>query len=508
MKFKYIVLLTASSLATLSCGKKFLDRQPIATTVDGTYYQNDAQLITGVNAAYDPLNWYQADAKASSTPVFEFIWGDICSDDALGGGDNTNDIRYSQLGNFEATATTNQLGAVWRNQYVGIRRANVIIEKAPNAPLATEAIKKRVVGEAKFLRAYYHFYLYRMFGPVPYIDHQLQEDEFEQAKPSKDEFFTKLIQDLKDAKDALPYKYSGKDLGRVTKGAASGYLARVLMFKGNSWAEVLSETKSIIADSASNGYNLKTPYNAVHSISTEYGSESLFEIGATSAGPTVANRENEGTYFNKITGPRDQKDDLSGYGLISPSLDLINFFKADSLIWGKMDPRRKATFVLYGDSLNGKKVERPAGGNDNALGYKTKYYENLTLAEQTQGASNIRLLRTADIYLMAAEAAIRIGGTDNDVLALKYTNAVRKRAGMPLYTTITLDNILKERRLEFALESLRFFDIVRQGNAGTIFSKIADTEGKGFVSGKNEVFPIPQKEIDLSGGKITQNSGY
>jgi len=532
MKFKYILILTASSLATVSCGKKFLDRKPIATTVDQNFYQNDAQLLSGVNAVYDPLNWYQAEVKSSSTPIFEFIWGDICSDDALGGGDKNGDARYGRLGNFDVTPTTPQLQAVWKNQYIGIRRANIIIEKAPVAPLATEAIKARVAGEAKFLRAYYHFYLYRMFGPVPYITKQLQDGEFEQARPSRADFFTKLIQDLKDAKDVLPYKYSGRDLGRVTKGAAAGYLARVYLFMGNSseltanWGGVLEETEGIIKDTLLSGYNLQTKYENIHSLSTEYGSESLFEIGATSNGPVATNRDNEGTYFDKITGIRGQLA-LQGYGLIAPSQDLYNEFVRDSTYWAtkqglnKMDPRRKATIAAPGDTVFGETIKLLSGagfdGSESAKYYRRKYMINQSLPEQTQGPTNLRLLRMADVYLMAAEAAYHTGDRTK---ALKYVNRVRARVNMPLLEDANpdfagskfLDAILKERRMELALEGQRFFDIVRQGNAGKIFTELAKNfpgeEGSAFVAGKNEVFPIPQSEIDLSGGKISQNKNY
>lgn len=512
MKLKYISILAASSLAISSCGKKFLDKQPLAASVDANYYRTDAELITGINAAYDPLNWYQSEGKSSSTPIFEFIWGDICSDDALGGGDNSGDVRYTQIGNFESSSSSAFLAGVWKNQYIGIRRCNIILEKAPIAPSASAAIKTRVQAEAKFLRAYYHFYLYRMFGTVPYITKQLQNGEFEQAKPSKDEFFTKLVQDLKDAKAGLPDKYSGNDKGRATKAAASGYLARVLMFKGDAWADVLAECKSVIADSNLNGLNLKTPYEKIHSIATEYGSESIFEIGATITGPTATNRDNEGTYYDKITGPRNQLD-MAGYGLIAPSNDLVNFFKQDSAKWGKMDPRKKATILAPGDSIYGEVITLPAtGASPDQKYYKRKYVENMSLAEQTQGGTNIRLLRTADVYLMAAEAAFNLG---QEADAIAYVNAVRKRVKMPILTSAEYSGdklktaIWDERRLELSLESLRFFDIVRQGRAGTIFSNLTlDTEGKGFVQGKNEVFPIPQTEIDLSGGKITQNPNY
>lgn len=518
MRSKYISIsiLTASLLATVSCGKKFLDKKPIATSIDVTYYQNNAQLITGVNAAYDPLNWYQADARSSSTPVFEFIWGDICSDDATGGGDATGDTRYGALGDFQGTVNTPQLLAVWRNQYVGVRRANIIIEKAPTAQYASAAIKKRVIAEAKFLRAYYHFYLFRMFGPVPYVTKQLQTGEFEQSRPTEDAFFANLIADLKEAAADLPNKYTGTDLGRATKTAALGYLARVYMYKGNEWTNVLSTAEAVIADSTNSGKKLDrtVPYENLHSVSTEYGPESVFEIGGTLAGNNEQDRLNEGTYFNKITGPRGLLK-TQGYGLISPSQDLIDFFNTQS----PGDPRRKATMALPGDVVYGETIKLDPAGAVNAKGYIRKYVEDAAIAVQTQGPSNIRLLRMGDVYLMAAEAAARLGG-NNEAKARLYLNLVRDRAKVARVADAVvgdalLNAILVERRLELALEGQRFFDLIRQDKlkpdlhlAQKTFSDLKETEGRSFDEKKHKVFPIPQTEIDLSKGKIQQNPNY
>lgn len=483
----------------VGCAKK-LDKEPLGLSVDQNFYKTDTDMIQAVNAAYDPLGWESMDNTRKV--FFNFFYGDIASDDAIVGG-NGKEAKIIPIAEFFANASDEGLLEVWRKLYIGIYRANIVIEKAPLSS-ASDAIKTRVVGEAKFLRAYYYFNLLRMFGEVPILTKIVPAEEIIRPKSTRSAIYVQIETDLKEAASALPLNY-GTEKGRATKGAANGLLSRVYLFQAK-WSELKASTDEIIASGV---YKLESDYGAVHSLSTENGIESVFEIQAISTFGTVDDweRKSEGTYMNKFMGPRAQFE-TAGFGVNVPSDELVLEFKNDSIVWGKMDPRFKATVLSEGDSVkaaNGKNVaitldpEVPMVKH-----YCAKYVVDIKLGNLVQGPSNQRIIRYSDVLLMAAEAAFRLG---DEATARSFVNQVRKRVSMPEYTSaISINEIWKERRLELAMEGLRFFDIVRQGRAASLIK--ATSEGKLFREGVNEVFPIPQAEIDLTNGVLSQNSGY
>ena len=493
---KFLALFLTVLLA--SCAKK-LDKEPLGLNVDQNFYKTDADMVQAVNAAYDPLGWESS--NNTNIVYFNFFYGDIASDDAIVGGSGS-ELKIIPTAEFLVNSNDAGLLEVWKKLYIGIYRSNIVIEKAPDSK-ASDAIKTRVVGEAKFLRAYYYFQLIRMFGEVPLLTKIVPVAEIVKPKSSKSEIYVQIESDLKAAASVLPLNY-GTEKGRATKGAANGLLSRVYLFQGK-WSELKLTTDEIISSGV---YQLETNYAAVHSLETENGIESLFEIQAISTFGTKDDweRKSEGTYMNKFIGPRAQLN-TSGFGVNVPSDELVAEFKNDSIVWGKMDPRFKATVLSAGDKV---KVDTGfvAITLDEAVPsvkhYCAKYVVDVTLGNYVQGPSNQRVIRYADVLLMAAEAAFRLG---DEATARSFVNQVRKRVGMPEYTAaITINEIWKERRLELAMEGLRFFDVVRQGRAASLIK--ATTEGRRFREGVNEVFPIPQAEIDLTNGVLTQNSGY
>ena len=490
-------------LVFAGCAKK-LDKEPLALAVDQNFYKTTDDMVQAVNAAYDPLGWESS--KGTNIVYFNFFYGDIASDDAIAGGSGA-EPRIVPIAEFFVNSTNVGLLEVWKKLYIGIYRANLVIEKAPDSK-ATEAIKTRVVAEAKFLRSYYYFNLLRMFGEVPLITKIVAPEEIERPKSSKAAVYQQIESDLKEAAIVLPLSYSSEK-GRATKGAANGLLARVYLFQAK-WQPLKEVTDQIIGSGV---YSLEANYASVHSLTTENGSESLFEIQATNTltATDAIERKNEGTFMNKYMGPRFQLS-AGGFGVNVPSDELVNEFKSDSVLWKKMDPRFKATILSEGDSVmtdTGNVAITMKNYQGGLLVKGVKYYCGKYVVseidgDQSNGASNQRIIRYADVLLMAAEAALNLG---DEAKAREYVNIVRARVSMPLYTSaITINEIWKERRLELAMEGLRFFDIVRQGRAAFLIK--ASAEGKLFREGVNEVFPIPQAEIDLSNGVITQNPGY
>lgn len=494
---KFLALFLTVLLA--SCAKK-LDKEPLGLNVDQNFYKTDEDMVQAVNAAYDPLGW---ESKGNTRVVFfNFFYGDIASDDAISGG-NGKEGQIVPIAEFFANSNNEGLLEVWKKLYIGINRANIVIEKAPESN-ASESIKMRVVGEAKFLRAYYYFNLVRMFGAVPLLTKIVPVDEVIRPKAALTEIYGQIESDLKAAASVLPLSYANEK-GRATKGAANGLLSRIYLFQ-SKWAELKATTDEIIASGV---YKLESDYNLVHSLTTENGVESVFEIQAISTFGTKDDweRRSEGTYMNKYIAPRAQLE-IAGFGVNVPSDELVAEFKNDSLVWGKMDPRFKATVLSEGDSVKSLSGKNVAITLDPLVPevkhYCAKYVVDIKLGNLVQGPSNQRMIRYADVLLMAAEAAFRLG---DEASARSFVNQVRRRVGMPEYTSaITINEIWKERRLELAMEGLRFFDIVRQGRASSLIK--ATKEGKLFREGVNEVFPIPQAEIDLTNGVLTQNPGY
>lgn len=497
MKNNIITLCIVGLLLHSGCSKDPLDKKPISKLTAENFYKTEDDARSAVNAAYDPLQWGWV--PKPDTFINEFIFGDIISDDAEKGGENLGDMAAIQaLREFRGNAATPNLQGLWFTLYQGIYRANLVIEKVPGIAMNVE-LRDRIVGEAKFLRAYYYFYLARMFGGAPIITKPLIPSEYKQTKASKEAVFAQVESDLIDAAKVLKEKkqYAAADMGRATKGAANGMLVRVYVYQ-KKWAQAEPLALEVINSAQ---YALDPDYKNIFSVKGENGSESIFEIQhMVSLDGWGAS---EGNFDNILQGSRRNG---YGWGFNCPTQNFVDEFEPG-------DPRLKATVIFNGDTLDAGQIADNSGSPTSY--YSRKYLlaksERPTIGEVNgNGQSNRRVLRYADLLLMYAEAAYHNG---NETIALEYLNKVRARArgGNP---AILLDrastgnqlllDIYHERRVELGMEAIRFFDIVRQGTAGNILR----ADGRNFVDGVNEVFPIPQTDIDYSGGTLTQNPGY
>jgi len=352
-----------------------------------------------------------------------------------------------------------------------------------------EALKTRLLAEAKFVRAYSYFRLVRAFGGVPLRLHlpvDATEDNIPRA--SKEEVYAAIEQDLTDAASVLPQAYGPSDVGRATKGAALGLHAKVAMYQGK-WAMVLDFTNQV----KGLGYGLFPDYEKLFRVENENSIESIFEIQANYY-PSITGVSN--SQYSQVQGPRG----VNGFwGFHVPSAVLASAYETG-------DVRKDATLMLVGETTpQGDLI--PSAGPTGPTMYNQKAYVPFSApfddANARGSQQNIRVLRYADILLMNAEAANETG---NRVLARESLNMVRDRAGLD---DITSDDqaalraaIWQERRVELAMEFDRYFDVIRQGRGAEVFGT------RGFVAGKNEVMPIPQTQIQLSGGLLTQNPNY
>ena len=512
-KYIKIVMLAALPLLIVAgCSKKFLEIAPQGqlTATQALLDPNAAnQLVGGV---YNTLYF---GGFGNTTVGFEWaILNDVASDDA-DKGSTPSDFNAGGAGdidNFTADAHNGIFNNIWNGHYLGIARANKAIDILSSSTFDSTT-KNRLLGEVKFLRGLYYFDLVRTFGGVPKVirtpqPSEVNNDEF-QTRASAADIYAVITGDLQFAVDNLPVKGdAATQTGRANKGTAQSYLAKVYLYQKN-WQNVFDLTQAVIN---SNSYSLVPDYNLIfreHSVNGIGGannSESIFEV---QTGLNV-DENAVSSLFSNGQGPRGKGgwNDL-GFGFNNPTADLANAYEPG-------DTRKNATIIFINPTVAGKDngtylwdgFRIPSQDSVENPRYSYKAYHS-SIAESPQLSNNkdtkpknIRLMRYSEVLLMYAEAAAMLGNTTEATAKL---NMVRTRANLPP-STGTQQNIWNERRVELAMEQDRFFDLVRQGRAGTVLR----ASGKAFVDGKNEVFPIPEDQIALSGTvpRLTQNPGY
>ncbi len=476
-----------------ACDKdEFLDRNPVASVNTATFFADEDDALLGINAVYRELREWQPH-------VFSWIGlADIASDDAAKGS-FVGDAQF--LGDIDDyTFNPNNLAFFdwWAGNYKIINRANQVIDNVPNIEM-DENLSNRIVAEARFIRGYVYFNLVRAFGGVPLIKTLPTPDEYVRGRNTEEEIYALIIEDLEYAKDNLPEKseYPISDLGRATKGAATGLLAKVYLFR-LEYDRAFQFSQEVIT---SNEYFLSPDYATIFTKEGENGAGSVFEIQTAD----LANNDG-GSQYNQVQGIRGTPD--RGWGFNAPSDNLLEAFETE-------DPRLDATVIFNGEILpTGQVVEAVSDAVPQRFNQKAYVPDD----DQFNGGGNIRILRYSEILLIAAEAAMELGNTSE---ALTYLNQVRARARagnsdiLPDVTT-TEKEVLRlaiwhERRVELAMEHHRTWDLRRMEKIipGTIENSIKDIEGKAaFDISKHLLFPLPQSEIDLTDGVLQQNPGY
>lgn len=548
----------------LSGCSDFLDLTPQGSENSGNYFNSKENGIYAVNGIYDML---QLDEGAGPDGQWmahhhDFFVGDLISDDSEKGSNDADFSSLIKLAGGTGTAVDEQVGAFWIHGFWGVSRANYAIEGLSKATW-DNALRNRLMGEALFLRSYFNWYLVRMYGPIPLFTASVQPSDFGKIQRSSvNQVYTQIATDLLEAIKLLPERsqYPISETGRATKGAARSLLARVYMYqigtdKDNqsvTWQNVYDLTFDVIK---SGEYKLMSNYAKLWETENKNSEESVFEIqfgiGSSDAAPGSI-----GTNFYNFQGNR--KDD-SGWGFNNPTTDLVNEFEEG-------DPRLSCTVygehfnngVLYGEK---KKYDRLEQGSDYL---SRKAALPVKPAQSKASDRNIKIIRYADVLLMHAEACCHLTGKEGE--AREKLNLVRERARNSSYCMgyaegkkdysarpSTTDNLLvdvkasvtgqalldavwHERRVELALEQIRFYDLVRTGRflnrmeteketerkPGGKYEKTYRAEVNQYFEGiashlsdncfegpnGNKVFvlPIPQTEVQAWG--IEQNPGY
>jgi len=469
-KASLIILL----LLMISCSEDFINVESNQETEEALTADKAPELVNAVYNSF--LQW----------PMSSFSWigiSSITSDDADKGsipGDTGTDKHLLDALAFDAS--TISFAEAWSAHYAGIQRANQAINRLQGFDI-DETLKNRLTGEAKFLRALMYFRLVQSFGGVPLIteapDPNAANANDVLKRATKEATYALIEKDLQEAIPVLLNKsqYNVADLGRVTKGAAKALLAKVSMYQ-NKWPEVYSLTNEIIA---SGEYDLIPNYEDIWKEIGENNIESIFEIQARGETPTAGIQGYSVSQGARGTGGW-------GWGFNTPSKNLADSYEVGDL-------RKDATIMFRGETLYDGRVVPIDADNER---YNQKAYAS-SFSDAWETGKNIRILRYGEVLLMNAEAALTQGGD-----AATPLNKVRHRAGLGDAPVVNQMAVWNERRFELAFEHDRYFDLVRQGRAGVVLRAL----GKNFVDGKHEVFPIPQEQIEKSGGILGQNPGY
>lgn len=493
---QFIFILVLCSLTQTACQKEFLEKNPIVGVTEDKFYRTADDAIASVNAAYATLQF-----QLSPGGHFRWFWGDIMSDDTEKGGSGDNDVNaLLQLETFKGPTNTDLLEGEWGANYEGIYRANVVLENVPKIVM-DEKLKARILGEARFIRAWNYYNLVAMFGGVPLADHVLAPSEYNLPRASAEAIWDFVEKDLREAIVGLwpRSEYAAADLGRITKGSAQALLVKTLLWR-KKWAEAKTTAETIIN---SGEYQLVANYEDIFPLYGENNSESVFEIQFMNAsgGNWGKNNANEGSFSNVFQRARGQ---FAGFGFNIPTKNFVDDFFAE----GFEDPRLKATVFRVGDKMGDRGIFTiDATGGVPFAYYGRKYFTNKSEDApfgdpSPNGGTNDRVIRFADVLLMHAEASFQAG---DEASAKASLNKVRQRVAIPalnLSGPALLEAIYRERRLELGMEAHRFFDLVRTGQAAQKLGAL------GFKAGVNELFPIPNSQILASGGVLKQNPGY
>ncbi|MBW6490156.1 MAG: RagB/SusD family nutrient uptake outer membrane protein [Lentimicrobium sp.] len=517
MKTTYKIFITLFLLVLLSaCSKDFLDLKPLDQEVSTSFYRTEEQAMQALVSVYDVLG-YQETPGVSWAPFI--VISDILSDDSYAGGSDANDGQdENEFNNFNIPTTSKIAHAIWLKNYTGIYRANLLLEKIEGID-ATEAFKKRLAAESKFLRAYFYFEQVAYFENIPLLINTLSgPSEYNQPQATPEQVYNQIALDLTEAIADLPTSVSPAEAGRITKWAAQALLARVYLFYNGVYNQDLQAGSTVVNRGimvsyldeliATSGHDLFEDYAQNFKLAGEYGKESVFEISYGDTPPWWDwgyVRGGEGNLSAQMQGPRvaNSTNWNRGWSFGTVSQKLVNDLKDDP---------RFAYTVLTEEELDGTLTK-----GYQHTGYFSKKYSSDAEHWGSSGqfelnrTCNHRVIRFSDVLLMAAEL-----GSGN---AQQYLDRVRARVGLASLPA-TPENIYNERRLELSLEGIRYFDVLRKGisfaNSTLSYSGI---RGPNYV-GEQQLFdvtfnpatkgflPIPQTEMDLSAGTFKQNDGY
>ncbi|GGK64243.1 RagB/SusD family nutrient uptake outer membrane protein [Rufibacter glacialis] len=521
-KTSSFLLLGLLLAATPSCDN-FLENNPLDTRTEDNFYKTQADATEALIGVYDVLQWNTL-SGFHPTPMVT----DILSDDAYSAGQPSSEPSLLQMDRHQILTTNGEVYGLWRKHYIGISRANTLLQRIGGID-APDDFKKRVIAEAKFLRAHFYLDLVRLFENVPLILAPQTPSEYNQPQATPKAVYDQIALDLTEAMPDLPASNLRASTGRATRWAAKAQLAKAYLFyKGVYNQELQAGSTTVNAQVAlqhvndiisTSGHTLLPNYADNFTRANEYSIEAVWEISYSDENPWFDwgyVQGGEGNMQPQQQGPRIKNTAtekyLAGWSTATPTQELYEAFTAN-------DPRRDAT-ILAETELAGGKANLNIGYQH--TGYFSQKYTTAKEYAPSGGqlelnwGNNYRAIRFSDVLLMASELMVMTGTGD----AQAPLTRVRARVGLPPIPA-TLDNIYRERRLELALEGHRYWDLLRRGTSAaaaaiTVNRTTLPSTYEGVLSDFNLQFnaarkgflPIPQSEIDLSAGVLKPNAGY
>lgn len=491
-----ILLLAIPGMFMVSGCKKFLDRRPLTATLDDL---NQGGIEGQVFGIYSAIKDYDIGQVFGGIPWQGFH--NFRSDDSHKGSEPSDGAEWvAPFDNFQYVKDLWASNFYWEAHYRLIHLTNTALQTADSLQL-TGAESEANIAEARFFRAFAYFDMVRTYGEVPKIDFRLYDPaQANIPKSSVNDIYALIDADLQYASTHLPLQWGTEYPGRLTSGAAKSLWAKTYLFRAN-WPAALGLCQDVIG---SNQYSLFSSYYGIFKDANENSSESILEW-QNYMGPNGT--DDHGSWYATCQGVRAANSTgwNLGWGWNVPTDDFVNSFETG-------DPRLPSTVLFSGQS------DDPAtGGYGSTLPpypavlpqkyWNKKVYADPAMRQSTgylDGAYwvNQRVIRYADVLLMAAEC---LNETGNGTEAANLVNEVRGRVSMPevnfLSQTQMRTAIKKERRAELGLEGERFYDLVRWGDATTVLAPL------GYQP-RNKFYPIPQPEIDRSGGVLVQNPDY
>ena len=535
-----------------SCKEEFLQTTPLGVRSVETLTNK-----TGVSAvligAYSMLDGVGA-GPTNYAAVSNWVYGSVASDDAYKGSDVGDNAQITTIERYINQADIVYFNDKWVALYDGISRSNDVIRLVANVTDMTEAEKAQAIGEARFLRGWYHFEAKKLWNMVPYVDDKVTDYL---ALPNDKDIWPNIEADFQFAIDNI--SATKAQVGRASKWSAKAYLAKVHMYQQDIVA-----AKPLLTDVINNGpYKLVANFHDNFKIATENNTESVFEVQMSvgDGGNDLNGSWGDSNNFPYGAAPG------GCCGFFQPSQNLVNAFKTDATglplldtfndvdvkndegltsaqaftpYDGTLDPRldwtvgrRGLPFLNWGTHPGRNWIrDQSFGGPYTFKKFFAYSGENAGAVSPRANANNYRALRFSDVLLMRAEIAVE----ENDLAtALSLVNQIRTRAANEVVTDAvgkpSANYLVKpyaafasqefarkavrfERRIELAMEGHRHFDLVRWGVADATLNTYLAKESKkrtymvgaAFVKGKNEYFPIPQAQIDIMGSTVLKQN--
>jgi starch-binding outer membrane protein, SusD/RagB family len=481
MKKIFLLSMLFLALVNWSC-KKELELTPHQIYYDN-FYRTSSDALNAVNSVYDVLG--------SVSQYSSYLWliQDIAADDCNSRA-TLNDPNIHQFNSYDLDPNNNYLAKIWQASYLGISRANVVMEKVPAIEMDS-ALRQRVLGEAKFLRGLYYFNLVRLFGEIPLmtqpVTSNLGSEEIYPAKSPVADIYNQIKKDFRDASAALPAAYTSPgDKGRATKGAALGLLSKVFLTL-KEWDSAYLTAKEVIDLDV---YDLHADFAANFKETNKNGKESVFEVQFYK-NSTLENSQMVISGLPSLPGIFS-----AGVEIMLPTEDLLSSFEEG-------DHRYEATFFDEYWSV----TFEP---------HIWKYWDQIAYKPQntSQSGADFMVMRYSEVLLIYAEA-LNEANNGPTIEAYDAINQVRVRARngvadvLPDLSGLDKDSfrlaVLNERRHEFVNEGQRWYDLVRMGK---LIEYVKRAKGdQANPQDFNTVFPIPQRELDLD-SHLQQNPGY